>query len=171
MNQFFSTLRLASWVKLLFFLVLTVFVVVQIRYAYESYQIRQHVKAGLQLAMAVKEIVEVNASKGLALDTGWAFSESSQDVALSISPETGVITIAFGSEVIEGGRTLTLVPVLPGLEDGYALTGDADSSSIFLTELPVRWVCASANTITKKKTVIKHKGTLPSKYAPLECRW
>jgi hypothetical protein len=170
-NQFFSTLRLASWVKLLCFLVLMVFVVVRIRYAYESYQIRQHVKTGLQLAMAVKEIVEVNASKGLALDTGWAFSESSQEVVLGISPETGVITIAFGSKIVEGGRTLTLVPVLPGLDDGYALTGDANSSSYVLKELPIRWVCASANTITKKTTVIKHMGTLPSKYAPLECRW
>ena len=127
-------------------------------------------KCRLSVSNVIYNDCDGKRGKGLALDSDWVISESSQMVVLTISQETGVITISFGSEVDGGGRTLTLVPVLPGPVDGYALAGNANSSSFVLDELQIEWVCAADKKISKNTIVIKHKGTLPSKYTPLGCR-
>lgn len=171
MRRIHFSFSAASLVKLLFVVALIVLVTVQSHYAYESYKIRQRVTAGLKLAVPAKAVVEGNAAKGLALNSSWVLPASSDGVVVTISQDTGVITVAYGADVDGGGRTLTLVPVRAGHADGYAFSGNATSSSILFPASQISWVCASANTITRNTTVLQHKGTLPTKYAPLECRW
>lgn len=170
MRRIHFSFSAASLVKLLFVVALIVLVTVQSHYAYESYKIRQRVTAGLKLAVPAKAVVEGNAAKGLALNSGWVLPASSDGV-VTISQDTGVVTVAYGADVDGGGWTLTLVPVRAGHAGGYAFSGNATSSSILFPASQVSWVCASANTITRNTTVLEHKGTLPTKYAPLECRW
>jgi hypothetical protein len=153
-------------------MMLTAFVAVRLPYLYESYKICELVKNGLLLAAPLKEIVEKNAAMILALDSGLLISGSREGILVTIFLNNEVITIVFDDEVFGAQRTLTLVPlVFSGPADDYAFTGISTSSLILFPGSQVNWVCASAETITYKTTVIRHKGTLPSKYTPLECRW
>jgi type IV pilus assembly protein PilA len=170
MKQFHFSFSVVSLVKFLFVVTLTILVVTQSRYAYDGYKIRQQVNVGLNLAAPAKVIVEGNAAKGRALNSGWVLLTSRNDIVVAISQDTGIITVVYGSDVDGGGRTLTLVPVHAGQANGYAFSGNAVSSSILPPASRISWVCASADTITRNATVLEHKGTLRSKYTPLECR-
>jgi hypothetical protein len=158
-------------IKLLIVVVSSVWLAWQSRYVYDSYKIRQQVAEGLRLANLAKAVVEGNALKGVALNTGWMLPPSSDGVVVSIAQKTGVIIVAYGANVDGGGRTLALVPVLSGNTGGYAFYGNANSSSSLIPVQQVSWVCASADTMTRNPTVLEQKGTLPTKYAPLRCRW
>lgn len=170
MRQLLSSQRTVPLIKCLLVVVFVVWASLQSRYVYDSYKIRQRVMEGLKMATLAKVVVEGNATKGLALNSGWLVHPSNEGVVVSISQNAGVITVAYGANVDGGGRTLTLVPLSSLSEGGYAFSGNASSSSFLLPAQQVFWVCASANTITRNTTVLKHKGTLPTKYAPLECR-
>lgn len=171
MMQLHFSCRTVSFVKFLFLVALTAFAVAQSHYAYGSYKTRQRVTAGLNLVAPAEAVVEGNAAKGRALNSGWMLPTSNDGVAVTISQDTGVITVAYGADVDGGGRTLTLVPVRAGHAGGYAFSGNAFSSLILSPSSQISWVCASANTITRNAAVLEQKGTLPSKYTPLECRW
>ena len=163
--------RVLVLIKLVIVVVLSVWIVWQASYVYDSYKIRQRVAEGLRQASLAKAVVEENAAKGAALDTGWELPPSSDGVVVSIAENTGVITVAYSAIVDGGARTLTLVPVLSGSVGGYAFSGNANFSSSLIPAQQVSWGCASAETITRNPTVLEQKGTLPTKYAPLECRW
>lgn len=97
-------------------------------------------------------------------------SRPSIDGALvNIAQNTGVITVTYAGNVDVAGRTLTIVPVLSGITGEYAFSGNANSSSILIPASQLNWVCASADTMTLNPTVLQHKGTLQTKYVPLEC--
>ncbi len=170
MSYRFYPFKVALLIKLVIVVVLSVWLVLQARYVYDSYKIRQRVTEGLKLASPAKTVVEENVTKGKALNKGWVLPTSSDGVEVSIAQNTGVITVAYGANVDSGGRTLTVVPVLSGNAGGYAFSGNAYSSSSLIPAHQVSWVCASAGTITRNPTVLEQKGTLPIKYAPLECR-
>ena len=171
MSYLLIPFRVALLIKLLIVIVCSVWLAWQSRYVYDSYKIRQRVTDGLKLATSAKTAVEENAIKGIALNTGWVSQPSIDGVLVNIAQNTGVITVTYGANVDVAGRTLTMVPVLSGGTGEYAFSGNANSSSILIPASQVSWVCASADTITRNSTVLQHKGTLPTKYAPLECRW
>jgi type IV pilus assembly protein PilA len=158
-------------IKLVIVVVLSVWLAWQLRYVYDSYKVRQRVAVGLELAAQAKSIVVANAAKGLTLDRGWVSSASSSGVIVTISQYTGLITVTYGADIDGGGRTLTLVPVSAGHANGYAFTGNSTFSSILYPASQIGWVCASADIMTRNTTVQENKGTLRSKYTPLECRW
>jgi hypothetical protein len=151
--------------------VMVVWLALESSYVYESYKIRQRVMNGLKLAKQAAIVIEGNAIEGSALDSGWVVHPSNDGVVVYISQNTGVVTVDFSTNVDGGGRTLTLVPLHSNAESGYAFSGSADSSSFLFPVSKVIWVCASANTMTKNATVLKNKGTLQTKYTPLECRF
>lgn len=171
MSYLLYPFRVALSIKLVIVVVLSVWLAWQARYVYDSYKIRQRVTEGLKLATPAKAVVEENVTKGTPLNTGWVLPPSSDGVVVSIAQNTGVITVTYGAKVDGGGRTLTVVPVLSGNAGGYAFSGNANKSSSLIPAQQVSWVCASADTITRNPTVLEQKGTLPTKYAPLECRW
>lgn len=151
--------------------VFSVLLAMQSVYIYESYKIRQQVIKGLTMATPAKAVVEKNASKGVALDDGWVSPTSIDGVLIRVAQNNGAITIMYGANVDGGGRSLNLVPVLSGHAGAYAYKGDEKSSSILIPAASqVSWVCASAATMTSNSAVLELKGTLPTKYAPLECR-
>ena len=170
MSQLLDIFRASVFNKLVIVLVLFVWLPWKTSYVYGNYKIRQKVMEGLKLATLAKAIVEENALKGLALNEGWVSSPTSDGIIVSIAQNTGVITVTFGANVDGGGRTLTVVPVLYENKGGYAFSGNSNSSSSLIQASKVNWVCASADTLTRNLTVLENKGTLPTKYAPLECR-
>ena len=165
------TVRVESLVKFLLLLALVAMVLFFTSHAYNNYRIRQRVAAGVNLAIEASAVVTGNACKGLALNSGWISPESSDGVVVSISKDTGVVTITFGSDIEGGGRTLTWVPVPFGGTSLCAASSDSVSPYVLSSTSRVAWLCGSANTISRNPAVLLHKGTLPSKYTPLVCRW
>lgn len=157
--------------KLLIVIVLSLWLAWQSSYVYDSYKIRQRVTDSLKMANSAKTAVEDNAIKGIALDTGWVPQPTIDGVQVNIAQNTGVITLTYGANVDVAGRTLTMVPVLSGITGEYAFSGNENSSSLLIPASQISWVCASADTMARNPTVLQYKGTLPTKYAPLECRW
>lgn len=170
MRYILNILRASVMTKLVIVAVLFVWLPWKTSYVVHSYKIRQKVTEGLKLATLAKAVVEENVTKGTALNKGWVLPPSSDGVVVSIAQNTGVITVAYGENVDGGGRTLTVIPVLSGKAGGYAFSGNVNSSSSLIPASLVSWVCASANTISFNPTVLENKGTLPTKFAPLECR-
>jgi type IV pilus assembly protein PilA len=162
--------RASVMTKLIIVAVLFVWLPWKMSYVYDSYKIRRKVTEGLKLATLAKAVVEENATKGTALNKGWVLPPSSNGVLVSIAQNTGVITVAYGANVDAGGWTLTVVPVLSQNPGGYAFSGNVNSSTSLIPASQVSWVCASADTISLNPTVLENKGTLPTKFAPLECR-
>ncbi|CBJ52164.1 pilin [Ralstonia solanacearum] len=136
--------------------------------AYQDYTIRARVTEGLSLAAQAKALVVENAANAQSsLALGSASLPASRNVsALDIDSSTGEVTVVYASAVAgTGANTLVLTPYsgssasVTNLQAGSAPPG------------MVLWVCAAAgksmpvNTVTQKTTA-----TLPSKYAPAECR-
>lgn len=158
-------------VKFLFLSALTAMVLLSSIYAYDNYWIRQRVSAGVNLAKEAHVVVTGNACKGLALNSGWMPPESSEGVVVSISKDSGIVTVTYGSDIEGGGRTLTWVPVPVGGNGLCPVAGDSVSPNVLSPPSRIAWMCGSANTISHNPAVMAYKGTLSSKYAPLECRW
>lgn len=172
MSYCYQPSKAEQLIKFSMLVVVSAYLAWQSRYVYESYKIRQRVAEGLKLATLAKAVVEVNASMGVPLDEGWESPASSDGVVISIAQTNGVITIRYGVNVDGGGRSLNLVPILSGNSGEYAYKGDAISSTNLIpVASQVSWVCVSADTMTRNLAVLEQKGTLPAKYAPLECRF
>jgi type IV pilus assembly protein PilA len=133
--------------------------------AYQDYTIRARVTEGLSLAAAAKVTVAENASNSSAdLSAGYvppSASDALKNVSsIAIASNNGVITIAYNTNVApSGSNQLTLSPL--DSSTGSALTtGTAPTGQI-------KWVCQANVTTAVANTT---KGTLPTKYAPAECR-
>ena len=134
---------------------------------YRDYLIRAKVAEGLNLAtpakMAVAETINSRGGTNFAAaNTGFNFTAAATDATSTVRNITisdavngtggGVITITFGQIGGEGeGKTLVLTP-------------EATANAI-------NWVCRAAPANASSTTPAPaNAGTLPSKYAPENCR-
>jgi len=142
--------------------------------AYQDYTVRAKITEGVIAMTSPKTMVsEAFQTDGLAgvaaaaasYNAGPALDKSSKYVAsMVITVGNGMITMttagaASGLPAVARGATLTMTPNVRGAVLA-ALTGAVD------------WACASDlnATATAKGLVVGAAGTLPSKYAPAECR-
>ncbi|WP_296223843.1 pilin [Ralstonia sp. UBA689] len=134
--------------------------------AYQDYTIRARVTEGLSLAAAAKVTVAENASNAAPdLSAGYVPPTSTDALknvnTIAIASSTGVITITYNSNVSTSanGNTLTLSPL--DSASGKALTVSTAPTG------QIKWVCQAAVTSAAANTTA---GSLPTKYAPAECR-
>ena len=137
--------------------------------AYQDYTVRAKVTEGLALAGAAKTAVAENAANGAPFDSGWTSPAATKNVAsVAIDQTTGTITITYAA-AIDGGATLTLVPVNGSTAAGTALAGTSTASTI-PTAGSITWICASTGTTTANAAATAKKGTIKDKYVPANCR-
>lgn len=130
---------------------------------YRDYLVRTKVAEGLNLAMpakmAVSEMINTKGSTNFkSTDTGFNFSKTSAVAGIAISdPDTtgkggGVITITYGEIGGDGnGKTLILTPQI--------------------TSSAITWTCRAAVGKAGAGSVAEAAaGTLPTQYAPENCR-
>jgi len=125
--------------------------------AYQDYTIRARVTEGLSLAAAAKVAVADNAANATPNDLGSGYTapaaNSLKNVqTIQITPSNGVITLTYGSNV-QAGATVLLTPTA----SGPLVAGTPPTA-------PIKWVCTTAQSTNNGGA------TLPSKYAPAECR-
>lgn len=135
--------------------------------AYQNYTIRSRVTEGLSLASSVKTAVAENAASGAAsLSLGVpAFVATANVSAMAVTAANGLIAITYPAAVVPGGPfTLFLEPssanaagVLAPLAAGTAPAGS------------ITWNCLAAGAVAAR-SAIGANGTLPSQFAPSNCR-
>ncbi|MBR6025992.1 MAG: pilin [Neisseriaceae bacterium] len=145
--------------------------------AYQDYTVRAKVSEALTAAASPKSLVsegfEVNGMTGVRAAIAALNSTPASEIetkyvkSMSIS-DNGSITVTLqdagtksGFPTQAGGKTLVLVPAVGGKNLASGLSGAID------------WGCASVSSAVLEAHGIPApatKGTLPSKYAPSECR-
>lgn len=137
--------------------------------AYQDYTVRAKVTEGLSLADSAKTAVSENAANGAPFVSGWTAPAATKNVAsVAIDQTTGTVTITYQA-AIDGGATLTLVPVDGSVAAGTALAGTATASTV-PTNGSISWICASTGTTTANAAAKAKKGSIQDKYVPASCR-
>jgi type IV pilus assembly protein PilA len=163
--------------------------------AYQDYTVRAKVSEGLALASAAKtEVAESYQTNGLtgiaaastSFQNGFAPTKYVSNMTISTAnANPGMITITFpptgtnagqcgpaGFPTAVCGTTLTLTPSIP---QANGLTGTAAASpNVVLAGQRgnMDWACASASTTAAdaRELPVGADGTLPSQFAPAECK-
>lgn len=136
--------------------------------AWENYKLRQRIAQGLDSAKPAMELVVRNAASGIPLDQGWAIVGASlKNTAVTISSETGIITITFPRESRHDIGSLKLVsyryeknPAPLPTRLVFAVSNGGSTA----------WACTSKESMIKLHNMTSGYGSMPTKYAPLECR-
>ncbi len=142
--------------------------------AYTDYTIRSKVTEGLGLAKAaetsIAEGYQSNEMAGMtaaadAWNAGWT-SPTKYVTSVLADDVTGVITVTYdGANVPQiGGMTLLITPFIDTAGGPTPLGPGLDGS--------FDWACTSftTSTATARGMGLAGAGTLPSRYAPTECR-
>jgi type IV pilus assembly protein PilA len=149
--------------------------------AYQDYTVRARVTEGLGLADEAKKAATIgvataqdllNAAQNFNDETGVGIGRSSKYVAsIQITGATGLITVTYTAATGAGAAPrLTLTPWMRSTVAGeaYAAALAAGRSGA------IDWGCASDSQLTAttgaNPITILAAGTLPSKYAPSQCR-
>ena len=149
--------------------------------AYQDYTVRARVTEGLGLADEAKKAATtsvataqdlLNAAANFNDETGVGIGRSSKYVqSIQITGATGLITVTYTVATGAGpNRTLTLTPWMRSSVAGepYAAALAAGRSGA------IDWGCASDSQLSAttgaNPITILAAGTLPSKYAPAQCR-
>ena len=130
--------------------------------AYQDYTIRARVTEGLSLAAQAKSLVAENAANAQSdLSAGSSTFAATKNVsALAIDKTTGEIKISYTATA--GAGDLILKPAA----GGSAL----NAGSVPTTQ--IQWGCFAKNTVASSQVPAPtaYSASLPSKYAPAECR-
>jgi type IV pilus assembly protein PilA len=145
--------------------------------AYQDYLARGRVGEGLALAASARLAVAENAASGASLEGGFDAPPSTRNVeSIKIAPETGQIVITYTPRVAPAGsNTLVLVPSVP--DDPAAPTARVALQPGTLQAGTLTWECFVAGKTDSSlpapgKGPLPDEGTstLPSRFAPPECR-
>lgn len=133
---------------------------------YQDYLIRARVSEGLNLAEPAKAVVTENAlMTATTFNAGWKAPDATANVtSLAIDASNGEISITYTAAA--GGGSLVLVPYYSSRASAEAA---ATPTALTVGTLPgdvIQWVCKAAG----KSFAIGTTGTLPSRYAPANCR-
>lgn len=136
--------------------------------AYQDYTIRSKVTEGLNLAssaeVAVADGFQSNDVAGItAAAQQWAseFKPTKYVQSITIGNTSGVITVTYSAATPQiAGNTLILSPFI----NGAALATGASGS--------IDWACTTAGNATAAAESMgaANLGTLPTKYAPTQCK-
>lgn len=137
--------------------------------AYQDYTVRARVTEGLNLGAAAKlQVADVLASgnpqgSSSGYATGFTAPAATKNTtSIGIAAGTGVITVT--TTAAAGGGTLTLTPNSPA---GSALP--VGTAAFTPPAGAVDWLCAGfGKTVAGFSGAVA--GTLPSRYAPAECK-
>jgi type IV pilus assembly protein PilA len=143
--------------------------------AYQDYTIRAKVTEGLNLAdsakTAVAEGFQSNGIPGVATASAqWTFTKTKYVSNLTINAADGSIQITYGSPVQLNGLTINLTPQI-NLAGAYTLL-----SAVGAGAGNIDWACASVGDTTALAVAPAMSlgaygiGTVPSKYAPTQCK-
>jgi len=140
--------------------------------AYQDYTVRSKVTEGLNIAssakVSVSEGFQSNDMAGVnAGSTSWNanFTATKYVQNVGIDPATGVITITYAAATPQiSGKTVTL---RPSIRIGNTPTALATTQSG-----NIDWACASDTSATaaSRGNMPVVAGTVPSRYAPTECK-
>jgi type IV pilus assembly protein PilA len=141
---------------------------------YEESMIRAKIAEGLGLAVPYQEMVAQNAVAGRALNSSApALSSSSIVGAIAVAAD-GVITLSFKPEAFGPNRassyghgpTVTLVPSVKGSPLNKETVRAGSSATGMPAKAVVEWSCATESSAL----MFGPRGTLPTQFAPPECR-
>jgi hypothetical protein len=132
--------------------------------AWQNHLLRQRIASGFAYWNPAKQVVIDNAGKGLALDHGWSpAAYLAEGVRVDISRNTGVIVVTFAGDDGVALGDLKLVPI--------CVQGRADCSALVVKVFPNdEWLCLSRDSTFPQASGARVLGSLPSRYAPAECR-
>ena len=142
--------------------------------AYQDYTVRSKVSEGLGLADATKtgvsEAFESNGVPGIAAyAANFTFTPTKYVNLITVNAANGVMTISYNNATITqltaNNMTLVLYPEVKPAGAYVALSAATAVGNI-------DWACASTAfvTATNQGFVGVAAGTLPSKYAPTQCK-
>jgi type IV pilus assembly protein PilA len=138
---------------------------------YQQYTIRSRVTEGLSLAQPARLNVSdmiasgnpSSAATGYA--TGWTAPSPTQNVTLvTLNPTTGAVVLTYSLSA--GAGTLTLTPYTGGTTGAIALP--IGTASFTPPTDALSWQCRAANSALIAPGSVA--GTLPSQFAPANCR-
>lgn len=148
--------------------------------AYNDYSVRGRVSEGINLLSAAKKVVVSDVATisdlGVAAATwnsqaGGVGATSKYVNQISVDDATGVITVIFNSATvgnIPANATLIFTPYVKtssGVPITYVDSLTNGTSGV------IDWSCSStANTVSVSRSMTSIPGSLPSVYAPSECR-
>jgi len=138
--------------------------------AYQDYTIRAKVTEGINLAASAKTTVaegfESGGVEGMnAAASDWSFVATKYVNSITITPDTGVITVTFdttatGIPQLAGADTITFSPSVQKKQLADNLPGNVD------------WACSSATdqTASAAGLYVGAMGSVLGKYVPTQCK-
>jgi type IV pilus assembly protein PilA len=149
--------------------------------AYQDYTIRSKITEGLSLASAIKaDLSSMYASDGIPGVTAYSAQvalappTSKYVTSIAVAAATGVVTITYNNanigNAVPVGATLVLTPFLNAGGAGGGITTLAAAPAGATGT--VDWACASVTSVTATNRGLAGAtaGTLPSRFAPGECK-
>ena len=139
--------------------------------AYQDYTVRSKVTEGLNLAssakVAVSEGFQSNDMAGVnASATSWNsnFTATKYVTLVNVAATTGVITVVYSNATPQiNGNTVVLTPSIRVGATPTALASGQTGN--------IDWSCASnQNATATARGLPVNAGTVPSRYAPTECK-
>jgi type IV pilus assembly protein PilA len=139
--------------------------------AYQDYTVRSKVTEGLNLAssakVAVSEGFQSNDMAGVnASATSWNsnFTATKYVTLVNVAATTGVITVVYSNATPQiSGNTVVLTPSIRVGATPTALASGQTGN--------IDWSCASnQNATATARSLPVNAGTVPSRYAPTECK-
>lgn len=135
--------------------------------------LREAVSEGFSFYIDIRDEVEEKFSSGR--DVGPEIERGQSGVAeIYMDPRTGVVTITFKLKLVEEvNPTLILYPFVK-TESGEVKFFDQSLRNRSNQMRWIRWVCTSSDSLILTRisqNIALIPGTLPSKYAPPECRY
>lgn len=146
--------------------------------AYQSYSIRTRVTEGLLLAEGLKATIGAEATSQTDLEVvvnawnaqvGGLGASSKYVESIQGDPKTGVITINYNRETtsLPKGRTILLTPWVRTNTKGISFQQALENGQKGVID----WGCTSeSNQVAKQSGIDAPVSTLPSQYAPAQCR-
>lgn len=135
--------------------------------AWLNHQLRVRVDKGMAQAGFATVAVRSNAIQGRPLDYGWVPADHSiAGEQITISNETGIITVAFAGNIEGVPRNLKLVPI-------------SNRRVIMFSDIPIArdpdlvnmdWLCTSHESGNPFVLPADGFGSLPARFAPARCR-
>lgn len=89
---------------------------------------------------------------------------------ISISPDTGVVTVAFGGLPSGVGETLRMLPIVEADSKRYPLTAYIKSGRP-IAKGTIFWACSSSLLRSLEAYIEENSGTLAGELAPPQCRY
>jgi hypothetical protein len=142
-------------------------VAINVETAWLNHQLRVRVANGMVRAGSATIVVQTNAMQGRPLDYGWVPADHSvAGEQITISNETGIITVAFAGNIEGEPRNLKLVPISNRRVIMFSDSPIAGGPDL----VNMKWLCTSRESGNPFVLPADGFGSLPARFAPARCR-